>query len=557
MKTVENGRIGESYSERALNNNREMVLNSYNNERLHNEDEFMKNNIKYSKEYIYDNQKEDAIVITEKFYNEGVRAISIVKRTKVGMDGLAIEIAKNMSTHPDDNFVLLSNNVIMLTGMSNVSWERGMKSKIPEKFRNNIYHHGQLQNVALQLKNINNALIIVDEIDTGGQEEQKLHKLLKDSGLLDISYMEKFNIRFVFVSATMVNELRELFKWGDKHYTYYMTIPNDYIGHKDFVKMNIIQEFYDINNKETADKWVETDILQHYGTDFRVHIIRTDNKRVQYIQDSCIRKNICFKNHTSVDRICEEDLQTIFENIVKTNHVVIAIKGFFRRADLIPNNWKKKIGCTMEKFVKKCDTNVQVQGLPGRMSGYWRSDIENGHITGPHRTSLYAMKEYEKFYENPTGFNNYKTAGKTSFVASKNIKNLSITCDTEHNKRSCMRIPIILSIGDMMQTFLKIDGKKNRKEFIVNIIKEKEISLYEFVTKNGVKCTQITEPQEDNSYKKHITDVVNKSIIKLPYTVDLKKDDKDYNNWQVFVDNREKRLCIVLWVIDESFYTKS
>jgi hypothetical protein len=67
-----------------------------------------------------------------------------------------------------------------------------------------------------KLEDIKNALIIIDEIDTGDKEGQKLHLLLKESGVLDMEYMETNNIRFIFVSATMVNELHELYKWGDK-----------------------------------------------------------------------------------------------------------------------------------------------------------------------------------------------------------------------------------------------------------------------------------------------------------------------------------------------------
>ena len=114
--------------------------------------------------------------------------------------------------------------------------------------------------------------------------------------------------------------------------------------------------------------------------------------------------NIDFKNHTSDDRISYEELSDIFNNI--SNHLVIAVKGFYRRANLIPNEWKKKIGATHERYVKKYDTNVQVQGLPGRMSGYWKQELLNGHKTGPHRTSIDAINEYEEFYKNPFGKKN-------------------------------------------------------------------------------------------------------------------------------------------------------
>jgi hypothetical protein len=403
--------------------NREIVLNDYKSATKKNEEGFINGDVKASSEYIFPNQQEDATIICNKFYDTHTRVISIVKRTKVGMDGLMIEIAKNMTTHPDDNFALHRNNIFFITAMSNISWEDDMKDKIPSCFKDNVYHHGKLQRLKTKLKNIKNAIIINDEIDNGDKEDQKLHLILKESGILDMKYMEENNIRFVFVSATMINELRDLYKWGDKHYTHYMTIPDNYIGHKEFLEQGIIQEYYPINDDESAEKWVQEDILNNYGIDYRVHIIRTDRKNKDFIFNACIRNNIDFKNHTSDDRISYEELSDIFNNIPK--HLVIAVKGFYRRANLIPNEWKKKIGATHERYVKKYDTNVQVQGFSGRMSGYWKQYVLNGHKTGPHRTSIDAINEYEEFYKNPFGKNKYSTSGsKKLFVNPKHIQNL-------------------------------------------------------------------------------------------------------------------------------------
>jgi hypothetical protein len=381
--------------------NREIVINDYNSARAKNHELFLNGDVKTGPEYIYSNQKEDALTIVNKFHDTNIRAISIVKRTKVGMDGLMIELAKNMSTHPDDNFVIHRKNIFFITAMNNVLWEEDMKEKIPNCFKDNVYHHGKLQRLISKLKNIKNALIINDEIDSGDKEDQKLHLILKLSGILNIDYMENNNIRFVFVSATMINELRDLYKWGDKHYSHYMSIPESYIGHKEFLELGIIQEYYPIKTNESAEKWVHEDIIQNYATDYRVHLIRTDEKNKDFILNACIRNNILFKNHTSTDRISFEELTQIFDNI--TNHVVIAVKGFYRRANLIPNDWKKKIGATHERHVITYDANVQVQGLPGRMTGYWKEDILHGHKTGPHRTSIDAMNEYEQFYQDPFG----------------------------------------------------------------------------------------------------------------------------------------------------------
>ena len=476
---------------RKKNLNREIVLYDYQSATKKNEELFMDGDVRVSSEYIFDNQKEDAHTICNKFYeNNDTRVISIVKRTKVGMDGLMIEISKIMTTHPDNDFVLNRKDVLCITGMSNIRWEDEMKDKMPACFKDNVYHHGKLQELKPKLKDVKNALVIIDEIDNGDKEDQKLHLILKDSGILDMKYMEENNIRFVFVSATMINELRDLYKWGNKHHTHYMTIPGTYIGHKEFLQLGIIQEYYSINNNDTAERWVQEDILQNYGLDYRVHIVRTDKKNKDFIHSACIRNNIIFKNHTSDDRISHQELSFIFNNI--SSHLVIAVKGLYRRANLIPNEWKKKIGATHERYVKKYDTNVQVQGLPGRMTGYWKQDLLTGHKTGPHRTSIDAINEYEEFYKNPLGETKYNTtSSKKLFVNPKNIQNLEIMNHVEE---------------------VRVDTNKYRvyrDETVVKKVCEILRYVYRETDNNadGFKETSLNGPKEVASLRKAISKI--------------------------------------------------
>ena len=143
---------------------------------------------KATEEYIFSNQKEDAFKIVEMF-QKGARSVGIYKKTKVGMDGLMIEIAKLMTTHSDDSFVVNPANVRIITGMNNAGWEKDMKEKSPSCFRENIFHHGQLKKA--DLKNLKDALIIIDEIDTGDKEYQVLHNTLTESGILNVETMNK------------------------------------------------------------------------------------------------------------------------------------------------------------------------------------------------------------------------------------------------------------------------------------------------------------------------------------------------------------------------------
>ena len=410
---------------------REDVLQAYNSAKATNRRLFLEGDDKATAEYIFPNQMEDAMNIVDKFYKNQRRVISIQKKTKVGADGLMIEIAKLLTTHNDDNFVVNPANVRILTGMSNAGWEKDMIDKAPNCFKDKIFHHGKLSRA--ELLNIRNGLFIIDEIDTGDKEYQVLHTTLKEAGVLDVKHMVEHNNRFVFISATMIKELYDLYRWGELHELYKMTIPISYFGHKDFLDRGIVKDFYSLNSKENADKWVKEDIIENYGTDYRVHIVRVTAKNVDVVQNACIRNDIAFRNHTSTDRLSEDEIKEFFKEPL-TQHIVLGVKGFFRRANLIPNRWKLRIGATHELYTKFVDNNVQIQGLTGRMTGYWRSDIEGGHKTGPHRTSIKAIEEYEKTYLDPFGTNSYQTAGfkkkegkvsaNPTMLSSKHIANL-------------------------------------------------------------------------------------------------------------------------------------
>lgn len=420
------------FSEREIiSARREAVLQAYKSAETENHRLYVEGDDKATAKYIFPNQIEDAYAIVDKFYKNNRRVISIQKKTKVGADGLMIEIAKLLTTHIDDKFVVNPENVRIITGMSCKDWENDFIDKSPSCFKKKIFHHGKLSKA--DLLGISNALIIIDEIDTGDKEEQRLHRILKEAGVLDVEHMKKHNNRFVFISATMIKELYDLYRWGELHELFKMTIPESYIGHKDFLDKGIVKEFYPLDTKENAEKWVQEDILKHYGNDHRVHIVRVTAKTVDVVQNACIRLGVAFRNHTSTDRLSQDEIKEFFKESL-TQHIVLGVKGFFRRANLIPNRWKLRIGATHELYTKVVDNNVQIQGLPGRMSGYWRPTIEAGHKTGPHRTSIKAIEEYEKTYEDPFGLNSYQTTGfkkkkgkvsaQPTMLSTKNIKNM-------------------------------------------------------------------------------------------------------------------------------------
>ncbi len=479
---------------------REEVLQSYNSARATNHRLFLEGDVKATAEYIFSNQIEDAINIVDKFYKNKCRVVSIQKKTKVGADGLMIEIATLLTTHNDDSFVVNPANVRILTGMSNAGWEKDMKDKAPTCFKDKIFHHGKLSRAELQ--DIHNGLFIIDEIDTGDKEHQVLHTRLKEAGVLDVIHMEEHNNRFIFISATMIKELYDLYRWGNLHELYKMTIPASYIGHKDFLEKGIIQEFYPLNTIESAEKWVQEDIIDNYAIDYRVSIVRVNPKSIILVQNACISRGIIFRNHTSTDRLTEDEIKEFFEETL-TQHIVLGVKGLLRRANLIPNRWKLRIGATHELYTKRVDNNVQMQGLPGRMSGYWRDIIEGGHKTGPYRTSINAIEEYEKTYEDPFGDNSYQTAGfkknkgavsaVPTMLSSKNILNLEAVKLPEIDENTNY------DITELYDDHVKLDT------YIKSIIKNGKITKYTNTESNiqyrGIK-TPLYHYENNTEFKK-------------------------------------------------------
>jgi hypothetical protein len=532
---------------------RESVLKDYEAAKAKNHRRYVKGDDQATAEYIFSNQIEDANAIVDKFYNHHRHVISIQKKTKVGADGLMIEIAKLLTTHIDDKFVVNLDNVRILTGMSNAGWEKDMIDKAPDCFKDKIYHHGKLSRA--DLMSINNGLIIIDEIDTGDKEYQVLHTTLKEAGVLDVEHMKKHNNRFVFISATMIKELYDLYRWGDLHELYKMTIPSSYFGHKDFLDKDIIKEFYSLNTNENAEKWVLEDILNHYGNDYRVHLVRVTAKIVDVVQNSCIRKGVAFRNHTSTDRLSEDEIKEFFKEPL-TQHIVLGIKGFFRRANLIPNRWKLRIGATHELYTKVVDNNVQIQGLTGRMTGYWREIIEAGHKTGPHRTSIKAIEEYEKTYEDPFGLNSYQTAGfkkkkgkvsaDPTMLSTKHIKNLeAVDLPVLEDTTDPTSVPIVLEITS--EDFSKITKSSNGSWNISSILEIiKKYSNDSYLKIKDMEKKQVVCPEKDKSYDKLITAFVKAFESKTKYTWAI-SDKRNIDTYQIYLDNRSFRIIISIY----------
>jgi hypothetical protein len=397
---------------------RKRVQKAYEAAEADNEAEYARGNPYATEKYVFPNQTLDAKNIVEMFRDPNIRVVSVIKRTKVGADGLMIEFAYLMCTDPDDHFVIHPKKIFFMTGMSNKNWQDQMKSKMPQCFKENIFHHGQIQK--MDMRDLRDILFIWDENDVADKTGQKIHNIFTKSGILDINQMISRNIRFLFISATNKEELRALYQWrsihqwGDRYKSYKLTIPSSYIGHYDFLNLGIIQEFYPIKKKEDVERWIQEDIIDHYGMeDPRIHFIRTTKKMIDIIEATAKEYDIKPCNHFAEDKMVWEK---VIDFVDTGKHVIVMCKNLLKRADFIPNSYKMKVGAMTDQWSKNPRSNLG-QEFTGRKSGYWRDqvieekeELENGvpkkvvniiHKTGPYRTSISVIKEYEEFYDNP------------------------------------------------------------------------------------------------------------------------------------------------------------
>jgi len=338
-----------------------------------------------------------------------------------------------------------------------------------------------------------------------------------------------------------------------------MTIPESYVGLGDFVRRDLIQECYCLNSQEAANRWINEDIVSNYGNDFRIHFVRLNTYGLDEtaIKIACDAAGIRYYNHNTEERIGKLTLCELFVGAPLTSHVVIALKNLLRRANLVPNAWKQRIGALHERFTKRPDYNVHVEGLPGRLTGYWRDWFEGGRKFGPIRTFRAAIDAYEETWADPFGKNSYQCAGfkktdgkvtskQDSALSPHNLIGLDALDENEKSGAERMTVPIVFQVT--RTEFESIEKSENGWDdtTILQLIRSQNEELYSVL--ETIKRIQIVCPCATASYNKLIGACVSAAERSKPCAWPIAKQKASrLDTYQMYLDNKEFRIVVCVY----------
>ena len=125
------------------------------------------------------------------------------------------------------------------------------------------------------------------------------------------------------------------------------------------------------------------------------------------------------------------------------------------------------------------------------------------------------------------------------FICEEDIKDLN---DPQERRR--MEVPIKIDLTD--DEFTQIEAVPSEKEKTIrSLIRLKNPDLY--IQIYTYKCIQVTTPIAENSYKKHILDVEKKVLAHEKFAIDIPMVNKKINSCQFYIDNRKKRVFVIVY----------
>ena len=382
------------------------------------------------KSYIFENQEIIASNVVAIFKNRKIINIMVISKTQSGKTGSMCATIKQYLE--DTNNLIPIENIYIITGVSSCEWKEQTKERMPESIQNRVFHRCELPNTFVdEIKDKQNILIIMDEIQVAAKKGQTIYKTFKSAGLLNKSKLYKNDVKILEYTATPDGTIYDLMKWNDASAKILAEVGDGYIGSFDLLQMGRVKQYKELTGYDKETGRTDTKILdniQEIKNDIDnysiplYHIIRTKNGTEQ---DGTLENFKQIFTLLGTTDFIKYDMESEIEDINKTLaippkiHTFIFIKEMLRCAKTLK---KRFIGILYDRYSKNPDDATIIQGLVGRDTGYDNNGISICY------TNIPSIIKYEELWKSNFENNNVKWHSKTTtyidgILSSKNTFN--------------------------------------------------------------------------------------------------------------------------------------
>lgn len=384
---------------------------------------------------IHDNQSETAYQIVGKFTDKKIINQMVIGQTQSGKTGCML--ATIQAYLSSDNMIPIE-NVFVITGLSSVDWKVQTIARFPQSMEERIFHRSDLRDkFVTHVLKTSNILIIMDEIQIASKKDQTIFKAFQDAGLLSLENLFREDIKIVEFSATPNGTIYDLMEWKS-HSSLILSHPGDgYVSSKLLLEERKVKEFKDLCGRmgEEVDKEIlenikeiEVDIEEHFSDKGYYHFIRTKSSAGQ--EQTLRNFRIIFENAEFIIYDQKSEIKDINDILVSEpeKQTFIFVKEMLRCAKTLE---KEHIGIMYDRYSKRPDDSVIIQGFVGRLTGYDynQKSICYTHIPSIEKYSQLWDTNFEdtkvEWQSHSTTFKNGALTGKNTFNSINNIDGLS------------------------------------------------------------------------------------------------------------------------------------
>ena len=394
------------------------------------------------KSVIFENQEIIASKVVTAFKNRKIINIMVVSKTQSGKTGSMCATIKQYLE--DTSNLIPIENIYIITGLSSCEWKDQTKERMPESIQTRVFHRCELPNTFVdEIKDKQNILIIMDEIQVAAKKGQTIYKTFKNAGLLNKSKLYENDIKILEYTATPDGTIYDLMKWNDASSKILADVGDGYISSFNLLQMGRVKQYKELcgYDKETGEVDEEVfENIQEIKNDIDnysnplYHIIRTKNGPEQDLTIQNFKKifNVDTYNFIKYDR--ESEIEDINKTLIikPERHTFIFIKEMLRCAKTLK---KKFIGILYDRYSKNPDDTTIIQGLVGRDTGYDNNGISICY------TNINSIERYEELWKSnfedktikwnskTTKYTNGILSGKNTFNDPKDYDGFSVASD--------------------------------------------------------------------------------------------------------------------------------